>query len=94
MKGVIAIVSSPDGNVKGVAGDFKKGSPSGFTDRDMQEYRALEKAWRDVFYNHCSDFVSNALLFCQHESRGLSARLRVQGWKETIRDMSIGEEEE
>ena len=94
MNGVVVIITSPDGQVQGVAGDFNQSKPGGMRLEVMQEHRAKDKAWLEVFDGHCGDYVYKAIRADQFTMRGIAARLRAQGWKETIRHMSIGEEEE
>ena len=94
MNGVVVIITSPDGHVQAVVGDFNQGSPGGMRLEQMQEHRALEKAWREVIDGNCSDRIAFAIKAEEFGMRGVSRRLREQGWRETIRALSIGEEEE
>ena len=94
MHGVVVIITSPDGHVQAVVGDFNQGSPGGMRIEQMQEHRALEKAWREVIGAHCSNRIAAAVASEEFGMRGISRRLMEQGWQETIRPMSIGEEEE
>ena len=57
MNGVVVIITSPDGQVQGVAGDFNQSKPGGMRLEVMQEHRAKDKAWRHVFDGHCGDAV-------------------------------------
>ena len=93
MKGIIVIITSPDGHVQGVAGNFEQGSPGGMRTKDMQEMRARDKAWRQVFDAHCSDDVAKALQMTQFTMRDTAARLRALGWKDSMRELTIGEKE-
>ena len=91
INGVVVIITSPDGHVQAVAGDFNQGAPGGMRIEDMQENRAKDKAWREVFEGHCSGYVGKAIKSDQFAMRQVSASLRTQGWKETTREISVGE---
>ena len=100
LNGVIAIVTSPDWHVQGSAVDFSQVGSSktpraydGSTINGLQEQRALDKVWRSVLKEHCSSLVCMAVTSDLFTLREIAGRLREQGWKETIHQISIDEEE-
>ena len=91
-KGVIVIITSSKGHVQGVGSDFAHGSPGGMTQREMQEMRAGDQAWRDVVVNLCSGELAEAIMSEGMIIRSIGRNLRGSGWIMTAK--TIGYEEE
>ena len=94
MKGIIVIVTSPDGHVQGSYADFEQLKPGGFGIQEVQEHRARARVWGEIFYAHCSNSVAKAIGANEFTVKEVANRLLGQGWKETVRELSIGEDEE
>jgi len=60
-KGVVAVLSAPDGRFTVSATDFQKSTPGGFTLRQSQERRAEETLARKLVEETCSPFIAKAL---------------------------------
>ena len=91
-QGVLVIITSAKGRVQGVGSDFNRGSPGGMTQREIQEMRAEDKAWRDVVVNLCAGELAEAIMSEGMTIRSIGRKLRGSGWKMTVKD--IGYEDE
>ena len=61
MKGCCVVVTSKDGHVVGTGTDFDQGYPAGVDLQHMQEMRAKDRAWRDVFNGLCHPDIAKAI---------------------------------
>ena len=88
--GTVVVITSADGLVQAVEGDFDPSRPAGFRVSDMQEMRATDKAWRYVIHGHCSEALATAILAPGGSVGNVSRRLTSNGWKVEVRQIVIG----
>ena len=93
-KGVLVIITSAKGLVQGVGSDFNHGPPGGMTQREIQEMRAEDKAWRDVVVNLCAGELAEAIMSEGMAIRSIGRKLRGSGWKLTVEAIGYEEGEE
>ena len=61
MVGCCVVIVSGDGHIVGTGTDFEQGFPAGMDLQGMQEMRAKDRAWRDVFNGLCHPDVAKAI---------------------------------
>lgn len=74
VKGVVAILTHPDGDVIAHAADFNKTSPGGYEQVEAQKIRARRVLAKQFIENTCADFVAMAMP--THQAEELMNTLR------------------
>lgn len=90
-KGVIAILTDPDGRVVGHAADFSADGYGGFSLQQAQSYRARRRLALNVVRDGCAHYIAKAM--DGYDCDGVVQRLvGSHGFKQT--EVNIGHEEE
>lgn len=89
-KGVVAILTGPDGHVWATATDFSTGGYGGFTLEEAQEIRAKRELSFEFVRKSCNDWIIKGL--DNHDCESIVERLiRKEGFKRTF--IAIGHED-
>ena len=94
-QGVVVIITSPDGYVQAVAGDFSQLDPPGFLPSDqkcVQQTRAENQAWREVIINSCSKLIADAIMGDGMTRRTIADRLLQSGCTFTVKTIGYGDD--
>ena len=83
-QGVIAIITDPKGRGVTNAADFEVGASAGFRQREMQERRAVNQAWRNVITSGCNAEIAAAILATNLDLQNIRRQLQLNGWTQTV----------
>lgn len=90
-KGVVAMLSSPEGHVT-AEHSFDKGSAAGFKQHEMQKMRARDRLYRAFMDAYCSPVISKATDEFERK-KIVDTLVRDHGWKLYFHYVGYNDEE-
>lgn len=88
-KGVVAIITDPQGRVMASHADFALNRPGGFSLQDAQQQRAGEGVRRQLIKCTCAEYIAAQL--GEYDCRKIVDGLRRDGWR--VEYVTIGHDE-
>ena len=89
MKGMMVVITSPDGKVQAAEADFQQHEDKVTRRKDAQVSRSRVKAWGKIMDKQCTPAIAKVIKCHDQVLRTIQYNLQEIGWREQIKVLEI-----